>query len=83
MKYITYIGSYTDADHADGVRIYESDAETGAFTPLGALNTFESPTFMALNRDCTRLYTVLGRPAFGPAGRSLLRKLNRFPVGFI
>ena len=32
MKYITYIGSYTDADHADGVRIYESDAETGAFT---------------------------------------------------
>ena len=23
MKYITYIGSYTDADHADGVRIYE------------------------------------------------------------
>ena len=44
MKYITYIGSYTDADHADGVRIYESDAETGAFAPLGALNTFESPT---------------------------------------
>ncbi len=70
MKYITYIGSYTDADHADGVRIYESDAETGAFTPLGALNTFESPTFMALNRDCMRLYTVLGRPAFGPAGRN-------------
>ena len=70
MKYITYIGSYTDADHADGVRIYESDAETGEFRPLGALNTFESPTFMALNRDCTRLYTVLGRPTFGPAGRN-------------
>ena len=48
MKYITYIGSYTDADHADGVRIYESDAETGEFRPLGALNTFESPTFMAV-----------------------------------
>ena len=70
MKFITYIGSYTDADHADGVRIYESDAETGEFRPLGALNTFESPTFMALNRDCTRLYTVLGRPTFGPAGRN-------------
>ena len=70
MKYITYIGSYTDADHADGVRIYESDAETGEFRPLGALNTFESPTFMALNRDCTRLYTVLGRSTFGPAGRN-------------
>ncbi len=70
MKYITYVGSYTAPDHADGVHILESDAETGEFRPLSVLNTFESPIYMALNRDCTRLYTVLGRPSFGPEKRN-------------
>jgi len=70
MKYITYVGSYTDAEHPDGVHIMESDAETGAFRTLGVLNTFESPIYMALNRECTRLYTVLARSSFGPAGRN-------------
>ena len=70
MKYITYVGSYTAEGHPDGVHILESDADTGAIRTVGVLNTFESPIYMALNRDCTRLYTVLGRPAFGPEKRN-------------
>ena len=65
MKYITYVGSYTAEDHPEGIHILESDAETGAIRMCGALDTFESPIYMALNRDCTRLYTVMGRPSFG------------------
>ena len=69
MKYITYVGSYTDATHREGIHIFESDAETGDFRLRGVVDTLESPTYMALNRSCTRLYTVLGRGAFGPRGR--------------
>ena len=70
VKYTTYVGSYTAEGHPDGVHILESDADTGAMRVLGVLNTFESPIYMALNRDCTRLYTVLGRPSFGPEKRN-------------
>ena len=70
MKYITYVGSYTAEDHPEGIHILESDAETGAIRMCGALDTFESPIYMALNRDCTRLYTVMGRPSFGPSKRN-------------
>ncbi len=70
MKYITYVGSYTGEGHNDGIHIFESDAETGDFSSLGVINTFESPTYMALSKDCTRLYTVLGRPKFGKPGRN-------------
>ena len=69
MKYITYVGSYTDATHKAGIHIVESDSETGDFRVLGVVDTLESPTYMALTRDGTRLYTVLGRQSFGPNGR--------------
>ena len=70
MKYITYVGSYTDANHREGIHIFESDSETGDFRLRGVIDTLESPTYMALSRDCTRLYTVLGRGSFGPQGRN-------------
>ena len=70
MKYITYVGSYTDATHKEGIHIFESDAETGDFRLLGVLDGFESPTYMALNASGSRLYTVLGRPSFGPEKRN-------------
>ena len=69
MKHITYVGSYTDATHKEGIHIFESDAETGDFQLLGVVDTLEDPTYMALSRDCARLYTVLGRQSFGPQGR--------------
>ena len=93
MKYITYVGSYTDATHKEGVHIFESDAETGDFRLLGVLDGFESPTYMALNASGSRLYTVLGRDAFDPRGRqgglaafavrgNKLEFLNEIPTGW-
>ncbi len=93
MKYITYVGSYTDATHKEGIHMFESDAETGDFRSLGVLDTLESPTYMALSRDCKRLYTVLGRQAFGPRGRQgglaafsvkggRLELVNEIPTGW-
>ena len=93
MKYITYVGSYTDATHKEGVHILESDADTGDFRVLGVLDTLESPTYMALSHDCTRLYTVCGRQSFGPRGRQgglaafairreRLELLNEIPTGW-
>lgn len=69
MKYLTYVGSYTGAGHTDGLHVLESDAETGAFRVLRAI-PLENPTYMALNRACTRLYVGLGHPSFGPKGRN-------------
>lgn len=69
MKYVTYVGSATDAQHPEGFHIFESDAETGAFSLLGAIGTLQNPIYMALTRDCTRLYSAAGSPAFGPRGR--------------
>ena len=70
MKFITYVGSYTDATHKEGIHVFESDSETGDFRLRSVVDTLESPTYMALSRDCTRLYTVLGRESFGPRGRN-------------
>lgn len=70
MKYITYVGSYTNAQHPEGIHILESDAETGSFRVVNVIDTVPQPTYMALNRACTMLYTVLGRPTFGPNGRN-------------
>ena len=93
MKYLTYVGSYTGEAHHEGIHIFESDAETGDFRAVGVLDTLESPTYMALSRDCTRLYTVLGRQSFGPQGRQgglaafavrgdKLDFLNEIPTGW-
>ena len=93
MKYITYVGSYTDATHREGIHIFESDAETGDFRLRGVVDTLESPTYMALNGSCSRLYTVLGRQSFGPQGRQgglaafavrgdRLEFLNAIPTGW-
>ncbi len=93
MKYVTYVGSYTDATHKEGIHIFESDSETGDFRLLGVVDTLESPTYMALNGSCSRLYTVLGRKSFGPPGRQgglaafavrddRLEFLNEIPTGW-
>ncbi len=70
MKYITYVGSYTGEGHNDGIHVLESDAETGDFKSVAVVDSLANPTYMALNRDCTRLYTVLGRSSFGPERRN-------------
>ena len=70
MKYITYVGSQTDKEGKSSIYILESDAETGDFTVLGRVNDGDNPTYMALTRDGSRLYTVTGRPGFGEKGRN-------------
>ena len=70
MKYITYVGSYTSDQYPQGIHILESNAETGDFRVVNVIDTVPQPTYMALNRDCTMLYSVVGRAAFGPTGRN-------------
>lgn len=66
MKYITYVGHATDAKK-EGIRILESDAETGRFSLRRTIHV-ENPIYMAINRAKTRLYTALSDPAFGGRG---------------
>lgn len=93
MKYITFVGSYTDATHPEGIRVLESDAETGDFRVLNALDTHAQTTYMALNRAGTRLYAVQSKSSFGPRGRTgglvafavegaRLTPLNEIPTGW-
>lgn len=69
MKYTTYVGSYTDDLHREGIHILECDSETGDFRTLDAISDFRSPTYMALNRDGSRLYAAITDDKFGPRGR--------------
>ena len=69
-KYTAYVGSYTGESHNDGIHVFECDAGTGDFKTIAVYDAYENPTYMALNRDGTRLYSVLGRRAFGPGGRN-------------
>lgn len=93
MKYVTYVGSATDAGNPDGIHILESDAETGTFRLLGKIGTLGNPIYMAVNRDCTRLYSAASSPSFGPRGRNgglvsfavkgdRLEFMNEIPTGW-
>lgn len=92
MKYITYVGSETDAKHPIGLHILECDSETGDFRVLGSVSDGENPTYGALTRDCRHFYSVTGRPGFGGKGANgglaayevegdKLRPLNCVPTG--
>ncbi|MBR4654327.1 MAG: lactonase family protein [Kiritimatiellae bacterium] len=70
MKYTTFVGSLTDAEHPAGIYILESDADTGDFRLVRTVDAGANPSYMALTRDCTRLYTVTGRPGFGGKGHN-------------
>lgn len=64
MKYVTYVGCYTDAKK-EGIHIFEADTETGAFRPIGLVSGIENAIFMALNRANTVLYAAQGMPEYG------------------
>lgn len=93
MKYVTYVGSLTDDQHPEGLHILESDAETGDFRLVGVIGTMQNSTYMALSKDCTRLYSVVGSSNFGPKGRNgglvsfavkgdKLEFMNEIPTGW-
>ncbi len=68
MKYLTFVGSATDAKHPNGLHLLECDADTGFFRVLGAMADGENPTYGALTRDGRHFYTVTGRSEFGGKG---------------
>jgi 6-phosphogluconolactonase len=64
MKYLSYIGTYTN-ERKEGIYIFESDAASGEITPAGLVGGIENPTYLNLNRAKTLLYTTLGITALG------------------
>lgn len=58
-----YVGSYTTPErqgHGNGINVYRVDARTGAFKHVQTLGGLENPSFLAINKDRTRLYSVHG-----------------------
>jgi 6-phosphogluconolactonase len=60
---LAYVGSYTTPERhgdGDGINVYRVDRRTGAFAHLQRLGGLENPSFLAVNADGTRLYSVHG-----------------------
>ena len=58
-----YVGSYTTPERngqGNGINVYRVDRRTGVFAPVQHLGGLENPSFLALNADGTRLYSVHG-----------------------
>ncbi len=64
MKYLTYIGTYTN-ERKEGIHIFESNPDSGEITPVGLVGGIENPTYLNLNRDKTLLYCALGITQLG------------------
>lgn len=63
MTLIAYVGSYTTPGrngHGNGINVYKVDGRTGAFRHTQHLGGLENPSFLALNKAGTRLYSVHG-----------------------
>ncbi|MDD5704286.1 MAG: lactonase family protein [Kiritimatiellae bacterium] len=67
MRYVTYVGGYTDARH-QGIHILVTDADTGEMRAAGMAEGVENPTYLTLNRRHTRLYTSQSIPPYGTEG---------------
>ena len=58
-----YVGSYTTPGrngHGNGINVYKVDPRNGAFRHVQTLGGLENPSFLAINKDQTRLYSVHG-----------------------
>ncbi len=69
MKYLTYIGTYTN-ERKEGIHIFESDADSGEITPVGLVGGIENPTYLNLNKDKTLLYSTLGISQLGDPAKN-------------
>ncbi len=84
-----YVGCYTTPERhgrGKGINVYKVDRRTGAFTHVQLLGGLENPSFLAINRAGTRLYSVHGDRSEATSytidprtGR--LAVLNRQPTG--
>ena len=86
---LAYVGSYTTPGRhgeGDGINVYRVDRRTGAFSHLQRLGGLENPSFLAINAQGTRLYSVHGDRSeinsftIDP-GTGHLAPLNRQPTG--
>ncbi len=60
---LAYVGSYTTLERhgqGNGINVYRVDRRTGAFGHIQHLGGLENPSFLAINADGTRLYSVHG-----------------------
>jgi 6-phosphogluconolactonase (cycloisomerase 2 family) len=84
-----YVGSYTTPERhgqGNGINVYRVDRRTGAFAHVQHLGGLENPSFLAINRAGTRLYSVHGdRSEINSftidRGTGHLAPLNRQPTG--
>ncbi len=91
MKFVTYIGCYSDAK-MEAIHTIAADSESGAITPLNTVKEFDGATYLCLNRANTHLYAGLGVPALGARDKNgavaafaidgdNLKLLNYQPIG--
>jgi 6-phosphogluconolactonase len=64
MKILTYVGCYTD-EKREGIHIFESDTETGAFRPVGVVGGIENAIYLSLSATRPLLYAAQGLPQYG------------------
>src|SRR5664279_5614589 len=58
-----YVGSYTTPERGgqgNGINVYRVDRRSGAFTHVQHLGGLENPSFLALNKAGSHLYSVHG-----------------------
>jgi len=91
MKYMTYVGTYTDAKK-EGIHIFESDADSGTFRPVGLVSGIESPIYLSLSKTRPILYAAQGMPEYGTPAQNgavaayaikgdTLLPINHKPIG--
>ncbi|HYX04449.1 MAG TPA: beta-propeller fold lactonase family protein, partial [Reyranella sp.] len=84
-----YVGSYTTPDRkgeGNGINVYKVDRRTGRFSHVQRLGGLENPSFLAINRAGTRLYSVHGDRTEATSfridpGNGTLSLLNRQSTG--
>ena len=69
MKVLSYIGCYTDAKR-EGIHIFESDTETGAFRPVGLVGGIENAIYLSLSKTRPLLYAAQGMPEYGGSAQN-------------
>ena len=65
-----YVGCYTTAQRyarGDGIHIYRTDAESGAWTHIDRVGDLVNPSFLAASRDRRFLYAAHGDEAYATA----------------
>jgi 6-phosphogluconolactonase (cycloisomerase 2 family) len=84
-----YVGSYTTRERkgcGNGINVYRVDRRSGAFRHVQTVGSLENPSFLAINKAGTHLYSVHGdrseATAFAIDHESgHLEMLNRQPTG--